>query len=113
VLFYGVVSDSTEEADGSRAPRDPGRVELVTSREEAVVQAWDRDEPEQAGTLRVEEIEFETSATSRPPPSRKPFRIFCFLVHQSRATYVQRPAPNESVTGIVPCPRTRTSRGTQ
>jgi hypothetical protein len=40
VLFYGVVSDSTEEA-----------VELFTSREkaEAIVQAWDRDEPDQAG----------------------------------------------------------------
>jgi hypothetical protein len=52
VLFYGVVSDSTEEA-----------VELFTSREEAeaIVQAWDRDEPEQVGALRVEKIEFETS----------------------------------------------------
>jgi hypothetical protein len=40
VLFYGVVSDATEEA-----------VELFTSREEAgaIVRAWDRDEPEQAG----------------------------------------------------------------
>jgi hypothetical protein len=28
---------------------------------EAVVQAWDRDEPEQVGTLRVEAVEFETS----------------------------------------------------
>jgi hypothetical protein len=53
VLFYGVVSDSTEEA-----------LELVTSREkaEAVVRAWDRDEPEQSGALRVEALEFETSA---------------------------------------------------
>jgi hypothetical protein len=52
VLFYGVVSDSTEEA-----------VELFTRREEAeaIVQAWDRDEPDQAGALRVEQIEFETS----------------------------------------------------
>jgi hypothetical protein len=25
---------------------------------EAIVQAWDRDEPDQAGTLRVEQIEF-------------------------------------------------------
>jgi hypothetical protein len=48
VLFYGVVSDSTEEA-----------VELFTRRDgvEAIVQAWDRDEPEQAGELRVERIE--------------------------------------------------------
>jgi hypothetical protein len=40
VLFYGVVSYSTEEA-----------VELFTTREEAdaIVQAWDRDEPEQVG----------------------------------------------------------------
>jgi hypothetical protein len=44
------VSNSIEEA-----------VELLTRREEAVVQAWDRDEPEQAGALRVEKIEFETS----------------------------------------------------
>jgi hypothetical protein len=47
VLFYGVVSYSTEEA-----------VELFTTREEAdaIVQAWDRDEPEQVGTLRVEAL---------------------------------------------------------
>jgi hypothetical protein len=40
VFFWAVVSNSTEEA-----------VELFTSREEAeaVVQAWDRDEPDQAG----------------------------------------------------------------
>jgi hypothetical protein len=52
VIFWAVVSDSTEEA-----------VELLTNREdaEAIVQAWDRDEPEQAGALRVELIEFETS----------------------------------------------------
>jgi hypothetical protein len=48
MLFWAVVSDSTEEA-----------VELFTSREEAeaIAQAWDRDEPEQAGVLRVEQIE--------------------------------------------------------
>jgi hypothetical protein len=47
------VSDSTEEA-----------VELFPTREEAeaIVQAWDRDEPDQAGTLRVENVELETSA---------------------------------------------------
>jgi hypothetical protein len=28
---------------------------------EAIVQAWDRDEPDQAGTLRVEAVELETS----------------------------------------------------
>jgi hypothetical protein len=52
VLFNGVVSDSINEA-----------VELFTTREEAeaIVQAWDRDEPEQVGALRVEKIEFETS----------------------------------------------------
>jgi hypothetical protein len=52
MLFWAVVSNSTEEA-----------VELLTSREEAeaIVQPWDRDEPEQAGALRVEKIEFETS----------------------------------------------------
>jgi hypothetical protein len=46
------VSDSTEEA-----------VAIVASREaaEAIVQAWDQDEPDQAGILRVEQIEFETS----------------------------------------------------
>jgi hypothetical protein len=38
-------------------------VELFTRREEAeaILQAWDRDEPDQAGALRVEKIEFETS----------------------------------------------------
>jgi hypothetical protein len=52
MLFWAVVSDSTEEA-----------AELFTSREEAeaIVQAWDRDEPDQAGVLRVETVEFETS----------------------------------------------------
>jgi hypothetical protein len=49
VLFYSVVSDSTEEA--------------FTRREEAeaIVEAWDRDEPEQKGALRVRPVEFETS----------------------------------------------------
>jgi hypothetical protein len=48
VLFYGVVSDSIEEA-----------VELFPTREEAeaIVQAWDRDEPQQAGALHVERVE--------------------------------------------------------
>jgi hypothetical protein len=51
MLVWAVVSDSLQEA-----------VELVTSREEAeaIVQAWDRDEPERAGALRVELIEFRT-----------------------------------------------------
>jgi hypothetical protein len=49
------VSDSIKEA-----------LELFTSREEAeaIVQAWDVDEPEQVGALRVEMVEFETSMTS-------------------------------------------------
>jgi hypothetical protein len=52
MLFWAVVSDSTEEA-----------VELFTSREEAeaIVQAWDRDDPDQVEALRVEPVEFETS----------------------------------------------------
>jgi hypothetical protein len=52
MVFRTVVSNSTEEA-----------VELFTSREEteAIVQAWDRDEPGQAGALRVERIELETT----------------------------------------------------
>jgi hypothetical protein len=55
MLFWAVVSDSTEEA-----------LELLTSREEAeaIVQAWDRDEPEQAGTLRVEKIELRTGTAN-------------------------------------------------
>jgi hypothetical protein len=46
------VSDLTDEV-----------VELFTRREEAeaIVQAWDRDEAAQTGTLRIEKIEFETS----------------------------------------------------
>jgi hypothetical protein len=49
MLFWAVVSDSTEEA-----------IELFPTREEAevIVRAWDRDEPEQSGALRVETIEF-------------------------------------------------------
>jgi hypothetical protein len=52
MLFWSVVSDSTEEA-----------VELFTRREEAeaIVQAWERDEPGQAGALRVEAVGRETS----------------------------------------------------
>jgi hypothetical protein len=52
MLFWAVVSDSTEEA-----------VELFTRREEAeaIVQAWERDEPGQAGVLRVEAVGLETS----------------------------------------------------
>jgi hypothetical protein len=55
MLFWAVVSDLTEEA-----------VELFTSREEAeaIVQAWDRDEPEQAGVLRVEEIKVRTGTAN-------------------------------------------------
>jgi hypothetical protein len=55
MLFWAVVSDLTDEA-----------LELSTRREEAeaIVQAWDRDEPEQAGTLRVEKIEFRTGTTN-------------------------------------------------
>jgi hypothetical protein len=52
MLFWAVVSDSLQEA-----------LELFCTREEAeaIVQAWDRDEPEQVGALRVETVEFETS----------------------------------------------------
>jgi hypothetical protein len=52
VLFYGVVSDSLQEA-----------LELFTSREaaEAVV-PWDRDE--QAGMLRVGVIEVQTGTAN-------------------------------------------------
>jgi hypothetical protein len=55
VLFWAVVSDSTEEA-----------LELVTSREEAeaIVQAWDRDEPDQAGILHVEGVEIGTGTAN-------------------------------------------------
>jgi hypothetical protein len=51
MLFWAVVSNSTEEA-----------LELVTSREEAeaIVRAWDRDEPDWRGILRVEKIEIRT-----------------------------------------------------
>jgi hypothetical protein len=55
MLFWAVVSDSTEEA-----------VELIPTREEAeaIVQAWDRDEPDQAGELRVEPVEFRTGTAN-------------------------------------------------
>jgi hypothetical protein len=50
VVFYGVVSEVNEEA-----------VALFVDRREAelVIQRWDRDEPDQAGALRVETIELE------------------------------------------------------
>jgi hypothetical protein len=49
MLFWAVVSDSTDEA-----------VELFTSREEAeaIVQGWDRDEPGQVGLLQIEPIDW-------------------------------------------------------
>jgi hypothetical protein len=52
VLFYAVVSDSTEEAVG-----------LFTSREEAeaIVQGMGSRRAGEVGALRVEQIEFETS----------------------------------------------------
>jgi hypothetical protein len=55
VLFSRVVSDSPQEA-----------LELLTSpaEAEAIVQAWDRDEPDEAGNLRVEKIEFRTGTTN-------------------------------------------------
>jgi hypothetical protein len=55
VLFCGVVSDSIEEA-----------VELFPTREEAeaIVRAWDRDEPDEAGILRVEKIELRTGTAN-------------------------------------------------
>jgi hypothetical protein len=55
MLFWAVVSDLTEEA-----------VELFTRREEAeaIVGARDRDEPDQAGTLRVEQIEVRTGTAN-------------------------------------------------
>jgi hypothetical protein len=51
MLFWAVVSDSTEEA-----------VELFTGREEAeaIVHVWDEDEPDKAGDLHVERIELVT-----------------------------------------------------
>jgi hypothetical protein len=51
LLLYGVVSDSLAEA-----------IELFPSQEEAeaVVRAWDEDEPGEAGALHVEAIELVT-----------------------------------------------------
>jgi len=51
--FYGVVDDFLGEA-----------VELFLDRREAerVVRDWDRDEPDQAGLLRVEPVELVISA---------------------------------------------------
>jgi hypothetical protein len=55
MLVCAVVSDSTEEA-----------VAIVASREtaETIVRAWDRNEPDQAGMLRVEKIEFQTGTAN-------------------------------------------------
>jgi hypothetical protein len=55
LLVWAVVSDSTEEA-----------VAIVASREaaETIVRAWDRDEPEQAGVLRVKRIELRTGTAN-------------------------------------------------
>jgi hypothetical protein len=52
VRFYAVVSDPLDEA-----------IELFIRRREAelVVENWNRDEPDRAGELRVEPIEFDIS----------------------------------------------------
>jgi hypothetical protein len=47
VRFWAVVSDSIEEAV-----------------EHAIVQAWDRDEPSEAGALRVELVEVRTGTAN-------------------------------------------------
>ena len=51
---------------GRREQLNREAVELFTSREEAeaIVQAWDRDEPEQAGALRVEAVAFRTGTAN-------------------------------------------------
>jgi hypothetical protein len=50
VLFHAVLSESLPEA-----------IELFVDRREAerVIENWDRDEPDQAGALRVESIEIK------------------------------------------------------
>jgi hypothetical protein len=55
VLFYAVVSDALEEA-----------VELLPTRQEAeaVVRAWDRDEPQRGGALRIELVELQTGTSN-------------------------------------------------
>ena len=55
MLVYGVVIESFGEA-----------VELFPTRAEAehVVAAWDLDEPDRAGELRIEEIELESVSTN-------------------------------------------------
>ncbi len=51
MIVYGVISSKTEQA-----------VELFVNREDAeeVVSNWRRDEPDDAGALRVEAIELES-----------------------------------------------------
>jgi hypothetical protein len=51
MLFWAVVS-AQQRKPSSSSP---------LAKAEAIVQAWNRDEPEQAGALRVEKITFETS----------------------------------------------------
>jgi hypothetical protein len=53
VLFYGVVNELSNEV-----------LELFVERREAerVVENWDRDEPDEAGVLKVRPIEFEASS---------------------------------------------------
>jgi hypothetical protein len=53
VLFYGVVSATSAEA-----------LALFVDRREAeqIIENWDRDEPDRAGELRIEPIEFQKEA---------------------------------------------------
>jgi hypothetical protein len=52
LLFYGVVSESSEDA-----------LALFVERREAErpIENWDRDEPDQAGLLHIGPVELETS----------------------------------------------------
>jgi hypothetical protein len=52
VLLGGVVSNSTEQAVGLFPTREEA---------EAIVRAWDRDEPDHAGMLNLELVELESS----------------------------------------------------
>jgi hypothetical protein len=55
-----------ECSSGPRKRPDREAVELFTTREgaETIVRVWDRDDPEQAGALRVEKLEVHTGTAN-------------------------------------------------
>jgi hypothetical protein len=61
LLAAGLACSDALLGSCERPNRGSRRVLHCREEAEAIIQAWDVDEPEQVGALRVETVEFETS----------------------------------------------------